>query len=96
MVYLSDYPIGSKEDRYLLTIVDHFRKFGVISIVPNKKFTTVLIVLKRCLRITGNQGMIQSDNGGEFNNDIIKDFLKHQGIEYIRGPPYHPQSQGAV
>ena len=40
--------------------------------------------------------MIQSDNGGKFINDLIKDFLKHQGIEYIRGPPYHPQSQGAV
>ena len=40
--------------------------------------------------------MIQSDNGGEFNNELIKDFLKHQGIEYVRGSPYHPQSLEAV
>ena len=96
MVYLSDYLVGSKEDRYLLTIIDHFSKFGMISIVPNKKSTTVLKVLKEWLRITGKPGMIQSDNGGEFNNDLIKDFLKHQGIEYVRGSPYHPQSQGSV
>ena len=96
MVYLSDYLVGSKEDRYLLTIIDHFSKFGMIFIVPNKKSTTVLKVLKGWLRITGKPGMIQSDNRGEFNNDLIKDFLKHQGIEYVRGSPYHSQSQGAV
>ena len=42
MVYPSGYLVGSKEDRYILTIIDHFNKFGVISIVPNKKSTTVL------------------------------------------------------
>ena len=26
----------------------------------------------------------------------MKDFLKHQGIKYIRGSPYHHQSEGAV
>ena len=46
MVYLSDYLVGSKEDRYLLTIIDHFSKFGMIFIVPNKKSTTVLKELK--------------------------------------------------
>ena len=96
MVYLSDYLVGSKEDRYLLTTTDHFSKFGVISIIPNKKSSTVLKALKGWLRITGKPGMIQSDNGGKFNNDLMKDFLKHQGVENVRGYPYHPQSQGAV
>ena len=90
MVYLSDYLVGSKEDRYLLTIINHFSKFGVISIIPNKKSTKVLKALKGCLRITSKPRMIQSDNGGELNNDLIKDLLKYQGIEYIRGSPYHP------
>ena len=40
--------------------------------------------------------MIQSDNGGELNNDLMKDFLKHQGIENVSSSPYHPQSQGAI
>ena len=26
----------------------------------------------------------------------MKDFLKHKGIEYVRGSPYHPQCQGTV
>ena len=60
------------------------------------KNTTVLKALKGSLRITGKLGMIQSNNGGEFNNDLLKDFLKHKRIEYVRGSPYHPKCQGAV
>ena len=55
MIYLFDYLVGSKEDKYFLTIIDHFSKFGVISIVPNKKSTSFLKELKECLRITGKQ-----------------------------------------
>ena len=36
MVYLSNYLVESKEDRYLLTIINHFSKFWMISIAPNK------------------------------------------------------------
>ena len=52
--------------------------------------------MKGWSRIIDKPGIIQSDNGGEFNNDLMKDFLKHQGIEYVRGSPYHSQSQGTV
>ena len=39
---------------------------------------------------------IQSNNGSEFVNDQLKSYLLQQGIDHIRGSPYHPQSQGAV
>ena len=96
MIYLSDYLVGSMEGRYLLTIIDHFSKFGVISLVPNKKSTPVLKALKRCLRITGKPGIIQSDNGGQFNNDLMKDFLKYQGIEYIISSSYYPSPKAQL
>ena len=31
-----------------------------------------------------------------FLNDQLKSYLLHQGIDHIRGSPYHPQSQEAV
>ena len=40
--------------------------------------------------------MLQTDNGGEFNNEEMKVFLKNQSIEYFRGSSDHPHSQGAV
>ena len=77
MVYLSYYLVGSMEDRYLLTIINHFSRFRVISIAPDKKSIAFLKILKGWLRITGKPEMIQSENGGEFNNCLMKDFLKH-------------------
>ena len=37
-----------------------------------------------------------TDNDGNFNNELLKKFLEHDNIQYVRGIPYHPQSQGAV
>ena len=48
------------------------------------------------MKLIGKPDILQTDNGGEFNNEKMKAFLKNQKIEYIRGSPYHPQSQEAV
>ena len=41
---------------------------------------------------------LQSDNGREFINQIIVNFVKewHSNIQLISGRPRHPQSQGLV
>ena len=51
---------------------------------------------KEFLKLIGKPDILQTDNGGKFNNEEMKIFLKNQEIEYIWGSPYHPQSQGAV
>ena len=96
IVYLFDMLINSPDERYLLSIVDHFSKYGWVVVLPNKKFKTVLKAIRQCLKITGKLTLLQTDNGGEFNNELLKSFLEHNNIQYVRGSPYHPQSQGAV
>ena len=96
MIYLTDMLINSPDERYLLSIVDHFSKYGWVVILPNKKSNTVLKAIGECLKITGKPTILQSDNDGEFNNELLKNFLEHNNIQYVRGSPYHPQSQGAV
>ena len=96
MVYLSDMLINSPDERYLLSIVDHFSKYGWVVVLPNKKSKTVLKAIRECLKITGKPTILQTDNGGEFNNELLKKFLEQNNIQYVRGSPYHPQSQGAV
>ena len=56
----------------------------------------VLASFKEFLKLIGRPDILQTDNGGEFNNEEIRVFLKNQKIEYIRGSPYHLKSQGAV
>ena len=96
MVYLSDMLINSPDERYLLSIVDHFSKYGWVVVLTNKKSKTVLKAIRECLKITGKPTILQTDNGGEFNYELLKKFLEHNNIQYVRGSPYHPQSQGAV
>ena len=39
---------------------------------------------------------IQTDNGGEFRNTEMENYLKNLNIEFVHGRPSHPQSQGGV
>ena len=39
---------------------------------------------------------LQTDNGTEFNNSVLKEFCKQKKIKQIFGTPYNPQHQGAV
>ena len=95
-VFLSDYLVGNTGQRYLLTIVDHFSKFGYATLMHTKTGIEVLTSFKEFLKLIGKPDILQTDNGREFNNEEMKVFLKNQKIEYIRGSPYHPQNQGVV
>ena len=42
IAYLSDILINSPDEKYLLSIVDYFSKYGWVIVLPNKKSKTVL------------------------------------------------------
>ena len=86
----------SADNRNLLTMVDHFSKFGWVVSIPNKKSQTVLDVIKLWFALHGKPDSLQNDNGTEFVNSTLKTYLEKEGVNHIRGLPYHPQSQGAV
>ena len=61
-----------------------------------KKSKTVLKAIREYLKITGKLTILQTDNGGEFNNELLKNFLEHNNIQYVRGSLYNQKRQGAV
>ena len=93
-VYLSDYIV--KKKRYLITMVDHFSKYGWAKVIKDKKQETILKSLKGFFSTHYYPDMLHSDNGKEFDNELIKGYLNSHKIKYIKGSPYHPQSQGSV
>ena len=40
--------------------------------------------------------LIYKDNGEEFRNEMMENYLKENNIDDITGGPYNPQHQGAV
>jgi len=95
MVQLScDYQ--SEQEKYLIVIGDHFSKFIWSTISGTKEAKNIEEALRIFFSFCGKPEILQSDNGREFVNQIIEGFLKKQGIEFIHGRPYHPQSQGFI
>ena len=75
-IFLSDYLVGNTGHRYLLTIVDHFSKFGYATLIHTKSGIEVLASFKEFLKLIGKPDILQTVNGGEFNNEEMKVFLK--------------------
>ena len=61
---------------YLFNIIDHFSKFGMSYLIENKEAKTILKFLKNALECNGFPPEICSDNGKEFKNKLIEDYLK--------------------
>lgn len=82
--------------KYILTIIDHFSKFGNAYILSNKKADRILGHVKEFIFTNGKCNKLHSDNGKEFCNSIFNKYCNDNGINHICGRPYHPQSQGCV
>ena len=63
--------------------------------LKTKDSATVLSKNKSFIDINGLFKIFQTDNGLEFNN-LLKTYLENLNIKYVRGSPYHPQSNGCV
>jgi hypothetical protein len=56
--------------------------------------TNTVNVLRRLFSQHGLPEVIVSDNGTQFTSTQFIEFCRENGIEHIRSPPYHPQSNG--
>ena len=64
--------------------------------ISNKESKTIFKYLKSSLEANWFPEEIGSDNGSEFKNSLIENFLKENNVEFIHGAPYNPHSQGVV
>ena len=87
---------GSK---YGLVIVDDFSRFTWVFFLSDKGETQE--ILKKFMRRAQNEfelkiKKVRSDNGMEFKNTGVEEFLGEEGIKHEFSVPYTPQQNGVV
>ena len=87
---------GSGGYQYILVIIDHFTRFAQAYPTKNKSAKTAAQRLYQDFLLRyGIPAKLMSDQGGEFQNQIINELNDIIGITKARTTPYHPQSNGA-
>ncbi|KAJ9544187.1 hypothetical protein OSB04_023894 [Centaurea solstitialis] len=85
--------------KYILVLVDEFSRFTWVEFVRKKSHVPMLLInlLKRLLVFHGMQvKVIRSDNGTEFKNSTIEEYLNSIGITHNFSAPRTPQQNGVV
>jgi hypothetical protein len=94
--YENDPQGPEKQYHYVAHMVDHFSSFHYVRALQAKSANEVLEFIRSTFAITGYPIILHSDNGSEFINPKIKNYLATHNIEYRHGKPYTPQTQGKV
>jgi transposase InsO family protein len=86
-------------NKYGLVIVDDFSRFTWVFFLQDK--SEAKGVVKKFIRRVQNEfelkvKNIRSDNGSEFRNTQVEEFLDEEGIKHELSAPYTPQQNGIV
>ena len=87
-------PTSNTGERFVLVVVDVFTRFTILRAIPDKRKETIAIELWKIFCQFGPPKIVQSDNGGEFRNQIINKMLELVGVDKRLVAPYHPRGDG--
>ena len=79
---------------YILTYVDLFSRWIEIRPLPDKSASSVLKALDSIFSVRGPCINLTGDNGREFINSLVQNYLRDLGIYWNKICPYRPQSNG--
>jgi transposase InsO family protein len=97
MDILGPFPISSLGNRYLLVVTDCFTKWVEAFPLSNMRTKTIAEVFVR--EIVCRYGVpleVHTDQGRNFDSNLIKELTQLLGIRKTRATPLHPQSNGQV
>ncbi|KHJ91398.1 integrase core domain protein [Oesophagostomum dentatum] len=77
-----------------LVVVDAYSKWPEVSVMSSSSTAATLRELRMLFARIGNPRVIVSDNGPQFTTIEFQQFCMKQGIDHVRSPPLHPQSNG--
>ena len=97
VVHLDFLKVEDSRDQYrsVLVVTDHFTGFAQAYLAPNEsaRSTAKLFVEEFCTSF-GIPERIISDQGRNFESDLLKEVCGVLGVTKTRTTPYHPQTNG--
>ncbi|SAM00072.1 hypothetical protein, partial, partial [Absidia glauca] len=85
-----------KGNIYILVMVDICTKFVIVKAIPDKTSLTIAETLIDVFSTFGYPKIMQSDNGTEFVNKLVKDITKNACIDHRLISAYHPRANRAA
>ena len=91
-------PLPKNEDafEYVLIAIDVFSRFIFLRPLLNKSALSVSRELFKIFAFFGPPQILQSDNGLEFNNELIQQLSNLFSTQIRHSTPYYPQCNGIV
>jgi transposase InsO family protein len=85
---------GPLNGYYFLIAVDSFSKWPEVFMMTRTSTTETITALSKLFAQFGVPELIVTDNGPQFTSYEFSNFCASQGIQHLRSPAYHPQSNG--
>ena len=92
-----DLPRSENGNKYRLVVSDYYTRWPEAFALPDQRASIVARVLvDGIVSRHGVPSTLHSDQGGSFDNEVIRALAKMLGMKKVRTSPYHPQSVGLV
>ena len=97
MDFVGPLPETSRGNKHVLVVTDAFSKFAEVIPLPNQTAeTTANALIRDCFSRQGVPSILHSDQGKNFESEIIQCICQRLGIEKTRTSGYHPAGNGGV
>lgn len=97
MDYMGPLPETARGNRYILVLMDHFSKWCEAFPTKDQKATTVAnLLLNKVFSRFGPPVVLHSDQGANFESNLMHELCDIMGIAKTRTTAYHPQCDGQV
>ena len=97
LVDMGYYSADNKNFKWILTIIDFFTKKVFAYALKNKEAETIRNGFEQiCSSVNTYPLILQTDNGGEFVNEILRDWATDHNVKLVRTLSYSPTSNGLI
>jgi transposase InsO family protein len=95
MDFVGPLPVTTRGNKYILTMIDSFTRWTEAIALPDQSASGVAqAIVSQIVSIHGVPHKILTDQGRNFESNLVNEVTKLLGINKVRTTPYHPQGNG--